>query len=222
MYNSFKKNSAAYNFIENARKSGSEGEGMGMKVLYIPKMLEEIKKIDTESYEIFTDNMNKFHPKLIMNMLDDPSDGDVAMKIKRSCEAYLGLKIEHLGVIYRDSIQDIALASRLPVTIYKPGSLISEAIFRIADKILSSPENDVFIGTNDDVDASFEDAATTAESDFENKLQYVEELLHSGALSEGDLIETVKTQSMEITKLKKENSFLKLKLTRAAEKGFKV
>ena len=40
------------------------------------------------------------------------------------------------------------------------------------------------------------------------------------ALSQGDLVETVKSQQLEIAKLKKENNFLKLRLSNAIAKGF--
>jgi flagellar biosynthesis protein FlhG len=61
-----------------------------------------------------------------------------------------------------------------------------------------------------------------AEIDFDNRIEYVEDLLHSGALSQGDLIETVKSQQIEIAKLRKENNFIKLKLSRAIAQGYKV
>jgi flagellar biosynthesis protein FlhG len=156
-----------------------------------------------------------------MNMIDDPKDADVAMKIRRSCEEYLDIKVEHLGVMYRDTIQDTALASRLPVVLYKPNSIVSQAIYRIADKILQSDEEEYSL-TQKDVDDSFQEASLEAEIDFENKMEYVEELLHSGTLSQGDILETVKSQQLEISKLKKENNFLKYKLTQAASQGFKV
>jgi flagellar biosynthesis protein FlhG len=41
-------------------------------------------------------------------------------------------------------------------------------------------------------------------------------------MNKGDLIETVKSQQLEISKLKKENSFIKLKLTKAIQQGYKV
>jgi len=59
-----------------------------------------------------------------------------------------------------------------------------------------------------------------AEIDFGAKMEYVEDLLHSGALSHGDLVETVKSQQFEIAKLKKENNYIKLKLSNAIAKGF--
>jgi len=213
MYSSFARNSPAYQYLEKLRKGGS-----GFKMLYLPKMLEEIEKIDNKSYQKFKLAMDKFHPCLIINMMDDPKDAEVAMKIRRSCEAYLGLQIEHLGVIYRDSMQDISLASRLPIMLYKPQSVISQAICRIADKISQFGAGDTF-EFNKNTDDSYREAAIEAEADFENRKEYLEELLHSGMLSEGELVETVKTQQLEINKLKKENVFLKSKLSAAIKSG---
>ncbi|MDR2602697.1 MAG: P-loop NTPase [Spirochaetaceae bacterium] len=215
MYNSFTKGSPAREYLENIRKQGS-----GLKMLYLPKMLSEIEKIDEKSYSKFCALSNNFHPQLVINMLDDPKDADVAMKIRRSCEAYLGVKLEHLGVIYRDALQDVSLASRIPITIYKPQSVLSQAIYRIADKILQDGELDVSLQGR--IDESFEEAQAYAEIDFENKKEYVSELLHSGVLSQGELLETVKLQQLEINKIRKENNFLKSKLSHAISEGFKV
>jgi flagellar biosynthesis protein FlhG len=216
MYNAFKRGSPAYDYLEQLRKEGS-----GLKMLYLPKMLLEIEARDPPSYQKFKTSMDHFHPRLILNMLDSPNDAEVAMKIRRSCEAYLGLKVEHLGVIYRDSIQDISLASRLPVVLYKPNAVLSQAIYRIADKIMQMPEGSAPIALGS-IDESYQEAALEAEIDFESRKEYVEELLHSGILSQGELIETVKSQQLEINKIKKENAFLKHKLSKAISQGFKL
>ncbi|MDR1277681.1 MAG: P-loop NTPase [Treponema sp.] len=215
MYTVFGKGTKAQAYLEQIRKEGS-----GPQKLYIPRILPEIKKIDLESYNKFRTHIDRLHPRLIMNMVDEPRDADVAMKIRRSCEEYLDLKIEHLGIIYRDAIQDTALQSRLPITLYKPQSILSQAIYRIADKILQSDE-DQFIPDEKEIDESFQEAGMEAEIDFDSKMEYVEDLLHSGALTQGDLIETVKSQQFEISKLKKENNFLKFKLSQAISQGFK-
>jgi flagellar biosynthesis protein FlhG len=215
MYTTFARDTKAYNYLEKLRKEGS-----GLQRLYLPRMLQEIKKIDAKSYNKFKAHMDRFHPRLVMNMVQDPKDADIALKIRRSCEVYLDLKVEHLGVIYRDSIQDTSLAARLPVTIYKPQSTISQGIYRIAGKILQSDE-DHFTLTDEEIDETFQEAGLEAEIDFESKMEYVEELMQSGAMSQGDLIETVKTQQIEISKLRKENNFLKHTLSKAAQQGFK-
>ncbi|MDR3146168.1 MAG: P-loop NTPase [Treponema sp.] len=216
MYSVFARGSAAYGYLEQIRKDGS-----GQRKFYIPQMLAEIKNLDPETHAKFEERIRRFRPRLIMNMIDNPKDADIAIKIRRSCEEYLDIGIEHLGIIYRDVIQDTALASRLPVVLYKPHAILSQAIYRIADKILEAGEED-FILNEQDINDSFQEAAAEAEIDFESKTEYVEELLNSGALSQGDLLETVKSQQLELAKLKKENNFLKLKLARALSQGFKV
>jgi flagellar biosynthesis protein FlhG len=216
MYASFSKGSPAFKHIEMLRKTEN-----GLRMLYLPKMLVELETVDGPSVAAFRANMAKFRPRLVMNMLDDPKDSEVALKIRRSCEAYLGLSLEHLGILYRDGIQDTALASRLPVVLYKPAAIISQGIYRIADKLIAAGEGEGFSATTEDIDASFEEATYEAESDFESKMEYVEDLLHSGALSQGDMLETVKTQQIEIAKLKKENNFLKHKLSRAITQGYR-
>jgi flagellar biosynthesis protein FlhG len=216
MYTVFTKETEAHNYLEQVRKDGS-----GSQHLYVPQLIKEISKIDPASYHKFAEKASHFHPRLIMNMIDDPKDADVALKIRRSCEEYLDIKVEHLGIMYRDGIQDTALSSRLPVVLYKPQSVISQALYRIADKILQSEEEN-FTLTSEDIDDSFQEASMEAEIDFETKMEYVEELLHTGALTQGDLLETVKSQQLEITKLKKENTFLKRKISQALAQGFKV
>jgi flagellar biosynthesis protein FlhG len=216
MFTSFAPNSRARAYLEKLRK-----DGPNQQQLYIPNMLPSIQRIDRASFRNFTAKLERLHPRLIMNMVNEPRDADVAMKIRRSCEEYLDLKIEHLGVMYRDTLQDTALASRLPITLYKPQSMLSQAIYRIAEKILQS-EEDSPLPDDKQIEESFQEAEIEAENDFESKLDYVGDLLHSGALSNGDLIETVKSQQLEITKLRKENNFIKLKLTEALKQGYKI
>ncbi|MDR1210665.1 MAG: P-loop NTPase [Spirochaetaceae bacterium] len=215
MYTIFTRGGKGFEYLENLRKDKS-----GLRKLYIPRMLKDISALDPKGYAQFQEKINHFRPRLIMNMIEDPKDADVAMKIRRSCEEYLDIKIEHLGVVYRDAMQDVALSSRLPIILYKPQAILSQAIYRIADKILSS-EDDTF-SFNQDTDTSFQEASLEAEADFNSNMEYMEDLLHTGALTQGDLIETVKTQQFEIATLKKESAFLKSKLSQALSQGFRV
>lgn len=202
---SMKKKSEAFQYLESLRK-----EGTALQSIYIPRLLEQIRSRDLETYENFKRNIAHFHPRLVFNMVEDPRDAEKAHKLRRSCQQYLNIDLEHLGIIYRDDLQDIALGSRLPILIYKPQSILSTAIKRIADKLIQAEgEEDP---TLTPVDESYQEATLEAEVDFEAKMDYLEELLHTGALSTGDLIETVKMQQIEINQLKKENQFLKARL----------
>ena len=216
MSNCFKKNSPAYKYMENLKT-----DSQSLQRMYIPKIMEEITKIDSESAKKFLIKTAEFHPRLVMNMIDDPKDADKALKIRRSCKEYLNIDLEHLGVIYRDSVQDTALASRLPVIIYKPQSILAQAIYRIADKILQSEMTD-YADFTDMTEESFQTAEMEASIDFESKMTYVEELVGSGTLSMGDLAETIKSQQYEISVLRKENQLLKHKMAKALQAGFKL
>jgi flagellar biosynthesis protein FlhG len=197
---------------------------MSLQRLYIPKLIELLEKEDPESTELLKKRIKEFHPRLVLNMIDDPKDADRAQRIRRSCQQYLALDLEHLGVVYRDTMQDKALASRLPVIVYKPQSIVSQAIFRIAEKIVQSET----LKFDDDYDLtqasenSFEIAAEEANDDFGQKMAYVEELAGTGALTPGELAETLRQQQFEITRLRNENNLLKKKILDAASQGFRV
>lgn len=214
MYSSFSKGSAALEYIESMRK-----EGTGLQKLYIPRLMDEIAKIDPASHRKLKERLTFFRPRLIMNMIDDPKDAEKALKIRRSCAEYLDVQLEHLGIIYRDSLQETALSARLPIIMYKSQSIIAQAIYRIADKILQTEEEgNILEGRT--IDESFQEANLEAEIDFQSRMNYVEELLHCGALSVGELAEIVRSQQFEINQLRKENLFYKSKLAKAMAQGF--
>ena len=205
----FKKGTKAAEFINKLRNDSAS-----LQRLYIPKLIEKITEIDPENGMKFKKRLAQFKPRLIMNMIDEPKDADKAQKIRRSCQQYLGLEVESLGVMYRDSMQDKALASSLPVTVYKPNSVLAQAVFRIAEKIMQ--------GESLSFDETFDVATEEANDDYSAKMSYVEDLVGSGALNVGELAEMIKTQQYELTQLKNENIMLKSRLVKAAQQGFKL
>ena len=220
MNSTFKTSSEAAKWFRELKKSST-----AMQKLYIPQMMQELVKVDPKNSEAVMRNLKIFRPRLVMNMIDDPKDADKALRIRRSCKEYLGIDLEHMGVLYRDSLEDKALASRLPIVIYKPQNILSQAIYRIAEKILSSETlrfGDEFEPPADNVNNSFDVATEEAEEDYEAKMAGLRDLLGSGALTEGELVETIKTLSYELTQVRKENTLLKSKLVKAAAQGFKL
>ncbi len=216
MDTSFRRKTVARGYIDRLKEDSSL-----IQKIYIPKILENIKREDPESYNRFEAKIRNFSPLLILNMVEDPRQSAIAGKLRRSCREYLGLDLEHLGVIYRDELQNIALNSRLPIVSYKPRSVLSQAVFRIADKLQidfraeTSADEDYF-------DETYLNAEIEAQNDFSTKMQSMEELLHSGTLNSSDMIDIIKSQQIEITELKKENNLLKNKLVKASEQGYRI
>ena len=218
MYTTFKKGTPGYEQLEKLRKDSTS-----LQRLYIPKLVESLQSCDAVNTQLFISRMKQFRPRLIMNMIDDPKDADKAQRIRRSCSQYLGLEIEHLGIMYRDSLQDKALSSQLPIIVYKPQAVLSQAIYRIAEKVLAAEPRSFDDGyIPDDSEDTFQSVTEEAADDYEYKLSAIDDLVGSGTLTVGELAETIKTQQYELTQLKKENILLKSKLVQAAQQGFKV
>ncbi|MCL2294552.1 MAG: P-loop NTPase [Spirochaetes bacterium] len=215
MDTSFRRKTIARFHVDKLREDST-----AIQKMYIPKFLEVIKKEDPESHALFMEKMKGFSPLLIMNMVEDPRQAALAGKLRKSCREYLGFDLEHLGVIYRDELQAIALNSRLPIIMYKPQSVLSQAIYRIVDKLQADyrhetrPDEDYFNET-------YASAETEAQEDFSSKIQSMQELLQSGTLESSDIVDLIKTQQMEINELKKENTLLKSKIVKAANAGYK-
>ena len=144
----------------------------------------------------------------VMNMIEDPKDADRAQRIKSSCNQYLGLEIEYLGLMYRDMLQDKALASQLPVVVYKPQSVLGQAVYRIADKVISTPAREFDSDFNPDSfnGDNFQDVEEDANEDFNFRLSGIDDIVSGGSLSISELAEMIKTQQYELTQLKKENN----------------
>jgi flagellar biosynthesis protein FlhG len=216
MSSSFKSDSPASKLLEQLRKEASP-----LQKVYIPKLLEKIKDIDQESYDTYMNRIENFRPCVVLNMLSDQKDSEKAHQLRRSVRQYLNLDLEHLGIMFKDSLQNIALNSRIPIIKYKPHTVLSQAIYRIADKLLQfSSESEAPLDLQS-LEESYQVAELEAEADYQSRIYYLEELLHCGGdLTKGELIEIIKSQQFEIEKLKKESSLLKAKLVKAIGQGF--
>ena len=219
LYTTFKRGTPGRTYLDNLKKDSAT-----MQKLYIPNLIQFLANCDPSNTQIFISRMQQFRPRLVMNMIEDPKDADRAQRIKSSCNQYLGLEIEYLGLMYRDMLQDKALASQLPVVVYKPQSVLGQAIYRIADKIISTVPHQFDAAFNPDSfsNDNFQLAEEDATEDYNLKLSGIDDLVSSGSLSIGELAEMIKTQQYEINQLRKENNLLKSKLVKASEQGFRI
>jgi flagellar biosynthesis protein FlhG len=217
LYGAFGQKSRAHEHMESLRRDGSS-----LRSAYIPAILEQVREIDPERWAIANERMARFRPRILMNMLEDPKDAEKAQKIRRSCKAYLNIEIEYLGVLYRDELQDVALGSRIPIIRYKPQAVLSQALYRSADKLMSFEDEEDLPLSLAEIEGGFRTAELEAEADFGAKAAYAEELLSSGELTTGELVEAVRSQQFEIDKLRRESQFLKNKLAIALGQGFAV
>ena len=218
MATSFKRGTPGRDYLEQLKK-----DPLQMQKLYIPQLVQTLSKVDSQNTQLFIKRMQQFRPRLIMNMIEDPKDADRATRIKNSCNQYLGLEIEFLGLTFRDIVQDKALSSQLPVVVYKPQSVLGQAIYRIADKIIAAPAHQFDADfTPESGNDNFQNIEDEANEDYNFKISGIDDLVSGGTLSTSELAEMIKTQNYEITQIRKENLLLRSKLLKAAEQGFKI
>lgn len=221
MHFSFKKGSVAHEMFESLK-----ADGASLQRLYIPKFIEKIKEEDPLSYQKLSGYLKAFKPSMVFNWLTNEEDLNKAVKIRTSSRQYLGLDLQSLGTIYKDNWQDMALASRLPVIIYKKESLIAKAVYRIADKILELDsqysQTSYYPLSTEEIQDSYELSAMEAQNDYASKMQFIKSIAKNETLTPKEMMELIESQQQEISDLRKQNNLFKLKLKKAVEKGFKI
>ncbi len=219
LYTTFKRGTPGRELLDTLKKDSAS-----MQKLYIPQLVQSLSRADPMTTRLFINRMQQFRPRLVVNMIEDPKDTDKVQRIKKSCNQYLGLEIEYLGVMFRDMLQEKALSSQLPIVVYKPRSVLGQAVYRISDKVIASGTRKFDADFNPDSFSGdgFDDAADEAAEDYTLRLSGIDDMVSGGVLSSGELAEMVKTQQYEITQLRKENQLLKTKLVKAASQGFDV
>ena len=219
LYTTYKKNTPGRELLDNLKKNSTS-----MQKLYIPQLVQALGRVDPDTTQLFVSRMQQFRPRLVMNMIENPTDASKAQRIKTSCNQYLGLEIDFLGIMYRDMLQDKALSSQLPLVVYKPQSVLGQAIYRISDKIIESKERhfDADFDPEKFNTDTFISAEEEANTDYDFKLSGIDDLVAGGELTIGELAEMIKTQQFDLIQLKKENQLLKSKLITAAAMGYKV
>jgi flagellar biosynthesis protein FlhG len=202
--------SRAFAVLEDLRRDRAGG----LQRASVPRILETIAREDPEGHALLTHALERLRPRLVLNMVEDPADAEKGEKLRASVRGYLGIDISYLGVIFRDELQSVALGSRIPILRYKPECVLSRGLYRIAEKLLSAPGDEPHgapwsNGTSPGPEAE-------AEEDFKGMRRDLEDLLNSGALGLADLVESVRTQQIELSTLRRENALLRARLEHRA------
>jgi flagellar biosynthesis protein FlhG len=212
LYATFPPRSRALAVLEGMRKD----RDAGLARVPVPRILSEIAREDPENHALAAQSLGRLRPRLVLNMVEDPAEAQKAEKLRASVREYLGVECSHLGVMFRDELQAVALGSRVPILRYKPGCVLSRELYRIADKVLTAEGEAAGAPWMPGVrgEAASADASAEAEEDYKAMRRDLEDLLATGALSTADLVESVRTQQIELSTLRKENALLRARLSR--------
>ncbi|AGT27351.1 MinD/ParA family protein [Borrelia miyamotoi] len=205
----FIKETKAYKIISDIKKDSSD-----LQKIYIPNLLLKIEAYDPDNYEKFMKIFSQFSPFIIFNMLNTPDDIKKTEKILKSAKNYLNVNLQSIGSIYKDELVDKALNHKIPITIYKPTSLTSKSMQKIAKKLieLEIVINNVELLSEDDLNENYHFIIKEAQDEYLERYSYLESLLMNKTIDNNAIIDIIKSQQREITKLRKQNMMLKKKL----------
>ncbi|MDR2897269.1 MAG: P-loop NTPase, partial [Spirochaetaceae bacterium] len=96
------------------------------------KILEVIKSHFPESGQYALDQLEKFRPRVIMNMGRCERDAEMGMRLRTLVRNKLAVTIEYIGFVPFDEVVQYSIAGRQPVYLQYPQSSFSSVVAPIA------------------------------------------------------------------------------------------
>lgn len=174
-------------------------------------LLDKIFEIDPDIHAEAMDLLEHFNPKIIINMARKPKDVAMGEKLRKISSTYLGIDMEYLGFLYRDTLVSKSLSKRKPLASYNPQSQIYQTMVRMAYKITNAVNLPHFILDINSYDDSLEMVLEEATDDLVSRIEGYEELADENLLTVNELISLVKNLEYENIQLKKKISDLENK-----------
>ena len=84
-----KKTGATDDKLESLKKDSA-----ALQKLYLPNLVKSLAQVDPENTRLFNQRLAEFHPRMVLNMIDDPKDADRAQRIRHSCKQFLEIGVE--------------------------------------------------------------------------------------------------------------------------------
>lgn len=107
------------------------------KTTSIKKLYKEVEKLDKDSASIFRGILQKFQPKLILNMVMNAAETKEGISLKTAVGEILAIELDYWGTIpYDGNVREAAMQQK-PFLLYKPNSKASKQTSQlVSNKIL--------------------------------------------------------------------------------------
>ena len=171
--------------------------------LTLAHLLEEVGKEDPEIRDKATAYLEVLQPKLILNMMEEQEDFQMAENLGQLIYKDLLVEMECLGTVLYDKEIDESLHNRQPFLLDHQDTITAQQIFRLGQKIVQSrhfPEMPLDISS---YGSSFGLAQIETENDFElyRKIQEEIEKQNQSEYDVDQLMEIIEKQQEKIREL---------------------
>lgn len=102
-------------------------------------LLRAVAERDPEVGAQVQQQMNRFHPRLVLNQARDEAGADdlqIARDMASACRRFLGINLEVFGALPEDDAVRRAVRMRQPLRISAPDSMVKRAVDEVAERVL--------------------------------------------------------------------------------------
>lgn len=85
---------------------------------------------------VLREEIEKFHPKLIINQVRTHADIEIGHSVKTVCKKYFGIDLDYLGYLDYDSSVWQAIRRKRPALLEFPNSKLTQSVERMCDQII--------------------------------------------------------------------------------------
>jgi flagellar biosynthesis protein FlhG len=101
-------------------------------------LIKAVKCIDEEEAKIILEEVETFHPNLILNQVRSKKDIEIGFSIRSACQQYFGIHIHYLGYIVYDQAVCNSIRRRRPLVLENARSRAAQCVTEIASKLANS------------------------------------------------------------------------------------
>ncbi len=100
-------------------------------------LIEAMARIGEEEAKRVTQEVERFHPNLILNQVRTKKDIEVGFSIRSACKKYFGIHLHYLGYVVYDQEVSSSIRKRRPLVLENPRSKAAQCVSEIALKLSS-------------------------------------------------------------------------------------
>lgn len=136
LYQSFKRGSEERKDMDDFIHQRLETSDADFNVL-----INQLEQYNPESAELCNQKINRFYPRVILNMALNQADIQLGGKLRFICRKNLNIELEYLGILPMDQLVGQAAKQRVPVYMQDSNCPFSRGIRKIAHQLLKiNPE----------------------------------------------------------------------------------
>jgi len=101
-------------------------------------LMRAVRKLDEGDAQKIVDEVETFHPNLILNQVRSKKDIEMGFSIRSACLKYFGVHVHYLGYVVYDQDVSHSIRRRRPLVLENPRSRAAQCVMEIASKLANS------------------------------------------------------------------------------------